>query len=356
MEGGAFVTFFMLTLILCLAGVMVYLYLNFRDHKVAVSSDIQTIKSDTAAADKRVSSERVDRLGNIKYVVNQVNDINDTIWKSYQSSNTSNQAKLAELKAANETLIHGVDTFFKFSTDTLTDRRLFEAKTLLTVNDKPKLDIMREVSLVSGITAKDLKPPTTGNGGTVSGVMAKFCGTGVGAPCISFPNADGDSYLTALQSGKNIVLDAPVKIKQGLVFEGSTSEVSSSNGVRFKSNVGIGNIPDTTSLLNLGTDDTRIVNLIKAGLVDITRDGKVVIKNSTGNQATLEVPNTGPNVGKLVITAPAAGIQVTGNVSVNGTMNVSGRSFVGGAEVGVVAAPAPVAVAVAAPVATPPTP
>lgn len=323
--GSGLLSFLILFIVLALSGVIVYLYLTFRDHKSSMEADLKQAENKTSEVEKRISAESVNRLGNIKYVVNQVNDINDSIWKTYEAHSSSNVASINELKAANETMIRGVDTFFKFSTDSITNQRLVES-TKLATTDRPKLDIIREVTLASGLTAKDLKPPsTTATGTQVQGVMAKFCATG-GSPCISFPNADGETYLTALSAGKNIVLDAPVQVKKGLALNGTgteAAEVQAPNGIFFKSHVGIGAKSEADSVLGVETTDTKVTNLIKAGQVSITRDGKVLLKNATGTaQATLEVDAAG----KLIVKPPAAGMEVQGDINVTGQSKVGGQN------------------------------
>jgi len=312
-SSGAVATFLMLLLVLALAGVMVYLYISFRDHKSSMEQEIKVVDGKAIQANKLVSDESVNRLGNIKYVVNQVNDINDTIWNTYQDTASSNLVKMNELKAANETLIHGVDKFFKFSTDSISTQRLYDASKLLTVNDRPRLDVIREVSLMSGVTAKDLAPPTTNSSGAkVDGVMAKFCAKG-GAPCISFPDKDGETYLTALQDGKNIVMDAPVKIKKGITFDG-TANVSASNGINFNSHVGIGTTASSTVVLNVSPTAAN-QTILKAGTVEVDSNGQIFLKNSFTGKG--DVMMTVEYDGSLTINTPK-------DVRINGGLNVMG--------------------------------
>lgn len=323
MDGSTGASFIALILVLALIGVMVYLYISFSDHKTSMEKEVEEVDGKATRNKQLVANETINRLGNIKHVVNQVNDINDTIWYTHQDTASSNQARMDELKASNETLIQGVDTFFKFSTDSITDQRLYDSSSMLTADDRPHLDVIKQVNLVSGMTAKDLSPPTTNSSGNVDGVMAKFCAKG-GSPCISFPNDEGDTYLTALSEGQNIVMDAPVKIKQGLLFEGTDSaQVSSPDGIFFNSHVGIGSTAKIESVLGLSSDDTTIQNLLHAGHIMIKPDGRLVLKNETGDaQATLQVNNNG----KLIITPPSSGLEVVGNMNVTGSSTVGGNA------------------------------
>ena len=312
-SSGAMATLVILILVLALAGVVVYLYISFRDTKVEMEKEIQIADTKAANANKLVADESVNRLGNIKYVVNQVNDINDTIWSTHQDAVSSNQVKIDQLKAANETLIHGVDTFFKFSTDTIANQRLYDSSKLLTANARPRLDVIREVSLLGGVTAKDLAPPsTTATGTKVEGVMAKFCAKG-GAPCISFPDKDGETYLTALQEGKNIVMDAPVKIKKGLTFDGA-ADVSASNGINFNSHVGIGTSASSAVVLNV-SPTAENQTILKAGTLEVDSNGQIFLKNRFTGKG--DVMMTVDYDGSLTINSPK-------EVKINGGLNLMG--------------------------------
>ena len=318
---GGIATFILLILLLGLAGVIVYLYISFRDNKVVVDQEIKNVDTKAVTANKLVADESVNRLGNIKYVVNQVNDINDTIWNTYQTTATSNQAQLTQLQAANEKVIYGVDKFFKFSTDSIASQRLVDSSQLIATSDKPRLDIIREVSMMGGMTAKDLAPPTTNTSGAkVDGVMAKFCAKG-GAPCISFPDKDGETYLTALQEGKNIVMDAPVKIKKGLTFDG-VADVSAPKGINFNSHVGIGTTASSTVVLNvLQTSPNQTI--LKAGHLEVDSNGQIILRNITAGKG--DVMMNVNSDGVLSISSPK-GVQISGGLDVIGDLKQNGNN------------------------------
>ena len=71
MEGLAIIV--MLLALLALIGVLVYIVRDYYVHKETNAADFGKTTSDIAA-------ERTDRLGNLKYVVDQVNTVNDDIY------------------------------------------------------------------------------------------------------------------------------------------------------------------------------------------------------------------------------------------------------------------------------------
>jgi len=251
MEGGGAVGLLIVLLFtLALAGALTYLYMSFRDHKAAMEKEIKDAQAKADEARKAADDESVNRLGNIKYVVDQVNDVNEEIY----STSTSNESQLRQftvsnvgvVSSSNNALIRGIDQFFRFSTNNIADGRVFDAGTL-DPTAGPKLKLMKEVSIISGMTALDLRAPATGAPG---GVMAKFCGSGgANARCISFPNASGDTYLTALEAGKKIVMDAPVNLSNVTVQDGA-------NGITLQNGA-------STASIKLETDGTLTVQAAK---------------------------------------------------------------------------------------------
>lgn len=288
MEGSGVVGMLLILMfIVALAGALTYLFLSFRDHKAAMEKEVKDAQSAADAAKKAAADESVNRLGNIKFVVDQVNDINEDIYHASMSNNDalrqyvassnevlrqytlSNANSINRLSSSNEALIRGVDTFFRFSTSTAEDRSVFSAASLAPA-DAPKLKLMKEVSIISGMTARDLKKPSTGSTGVPTGVMAKFCGatTDTAAPCISFPDKDGNTYLTALEAGGQIVLDAPVQVKN---------------------NLNAGNVSVSNIVIKNGSQ-TASINLDGQGKLTVTA-ASVEFKNPAGTSlGTLQQP------------------------------------------------------------------
>jgi hypothetical protein len=321
---GTFAIVILLILMLGLAGVIVYLYMTFRTHKDEIEKDLATVDTKVNVNETKIVDESTNRLGNIKYVVDQVNDVNDSIWNTYNAMASSNQVAIDSLASSNVALRGGIDAYFRTSapTNSTQQKRIWE----LTSAVDPRLDIIGNVTLTGGMTALDLKPPASG--GTVKAVQARFCGTTKGAPCISFPDDQGDTYLTAFTTGKSIILDSPVNVKGDMTLvgaDGATTarKITSANGIHFDSTIGIKTDPAADTVLNVGTGTDSTVNVLKAGNVTVTKAGEIKITNATGGAAaTISVGSDG----KLKVSAPT-GMEITGALNVVGAATMNGQAI-----------------------------
>ena len=321
---GTFAVVILLILMLGLAGVIVYLYMTFRTHKDDIEKDLATVDTKVKVNETKIVDESTNRLGNIKYVVDQVNDVNDSIWNTYNAMASSNQVAINSLASSNVALRGGIDAYFRTSapTDSTQQKRIWE----LTSAVDPRLDIIGNVTLTGGMTAMDLKPPASG--GTVKAVQARFCGTNKGAPCISFPDDQGDTYLTAFTTGKSIILDSPVNVKGDMTLTGADGvttarKITSANGIHFDSTIGIKTDPAADTVLNVGTGTANTVNVLKAGNVTVTKAGEVKITNATGGAAATISVNS---AGKLLVSAPT-GMEITGALNVVGAATMNGLAI-----------------------------
>ena len=291
-DGGGssfFATIITLLIVLGTAGALIFLWMQFKDHKTDMEGDVKAAATKAEEANRQVASESTNRLGNIKYVVDQVNTVNEDIWNTYNTLASSNAASLTALSSTQESIMTGVDRFFKFSPDNATQRSLYQANALLSANDKPRLEMIQSTSFISGLTAKDLV------GGTSN--VARFCAPN-GGPCIQFPDAQGDTFLKALVDGRNIVMDSPVKVNQPL---------------------GIGGPASTSDMLKIVSSRTDM-NYMSAGNVRIDTAGNVALTDTTGTtKATLRIDDAG----KLVIESNS-GLTIMGNVDVMGTVSMNG--------------------------------
>jgi len=321
---GTFAVVILLILMLGLAGVIVYLYMTFRTHKDEIEKDLATVDTKVKVNETKIVDESTNRLGNIKYVVDQVNDVNDSIWNTYNAMASSNQVAIDSLASSNVALRGGIDAYFRTSapTNSTQQKRIWE----LTSAVDPRLDIIGNVTLTGGMTALDLKPPASG--GTVKAVQARFCGTTKGAPCISFPDDQGDTYLTSFSAGKSIILDSPVNVKGDMTLTGASGtttarKITSANGIHFDSTIGIKTDPAADTVLNVGTGTNSTVNVLKAGNVTVTKAGELKITNATGAAAaTISVGSDG----KLLVSAPT-GMEITGALNVVGAATMNGLAI-----------------------------
>jgi len=323
-SSGTFAIVILLILMLGLAGVIVYLYMTFRAHKDDIEKDLATVDTKVKVNETKIVDESTNRLGNIKYVVDQVNDVNDSIWNTYNAMASSNQVAINSLASSNVALRGGIDAYFRTSAPTTgtQQKRIWE----LTSAIDPRLDIIGNVTLMGGMTALDLKPPASG--GVVKAVQARFCGTTKGAPCISFPDDQGDTYLTSFSAGKSIILDSPVNVKGDMTLTGADGattarKITSANGIHFDSTIGIKTDPAADTVLNVGTGTDSTVNVLKAGNVTVTKAGELKITNATGAAAaTISVGSDG----KLLVSAPT-GMEITGALNVVGAATMNGLAI-----------------------------
>jgi hypothetical protein len=178
---------------------------------------------DTHLTDVDTGLSNTSSLGNLKYVVDQANTSFNQIGSSLYGFSNATNTSLTSLTNQQNTFGSNQDVFaknfntaFKFTNtieNPLTDKPstydVFNFPGVGTVDTR----LIQHVTAVGGFTARDLTK--TGNN------QVKICGTGTGAKCIKFPDADGNTYLTALNptpvSGvtPSVVLDGNVSIGNG---------------------------------------------------------------------------------------------------------------------------------------------
>lgn len=194
--------------IVAIIGLSIYFALDIRKHKDANVADLATINTD-------INNEKEDRLSTLKFVVDQVNKTNldmDTAYTeklgNLAQADTVLNDKYAKLETGFGSIINLVD----------------ENGNALPLTGAPapagagssKVKLMKEVSVVGGMTVNDIRPNERGDG-----VLNAFkaCGpanAGGVSKCIEFPNQAGDVYLTAFNDTKSIVLASPTEVKNDL--------------------------------------------------------------------------------------------------------------------------------------------
>lgn len=190
--------------IFAIIGLSIYFAWDVQKHKDDNVADIATINKD-------INNEKVDRLSTLKFVVDQVNKTNSDMDAAYTK-------KLGNLAEA-DTVIN--DKYAKLETGFGSIIRLVDMNgNTLPITGAPagssKVKLMKEVSVVGGMTVNDIRPNQMGDG-----VLNAFkaCGpanTGGVSKCIEFPNQAGDVYLTAFNDTKSIVLASPTEVKNDL--------------------------------------------------------------------------------------------------------------------------------------------
>lgn len=177
--------------IIAIVGACIYFYVDMKDHKATNTTDFEKVA-------KNIEEEEKTRLGNIKYVVDQVNTTNEAMDAEYT-------AKLTALEK-NDT---GFGTLIGVETSTGGTIALKD----VTAIDTSKIKLMKDVSVIGNMSIKDLQS-TVSSGKPVKTFQA--CGIGSGAPCIQFPNSEGHTYLTGLATDKHVVSGSLFKATAGL--------------------------------------------------------------------------------------------------------------------------------------------
>jgi hypothetical protein len=351
MDGLAIIV--MLLALLGLIGVLVYVLRDYSVHKESNVSDFSKATSD-------IAGERTDRLGNLKYIVDQVNTVNDDIYATLAKSAADSSSNVTTLTGSQGRLVSGLDSFVRFTSNesvfagaqTLGGQQVPGAGAFGAGAPSPSFSIMnlpgtsgaspqliQHTSFLSGITARDLRAG--------SAATAQFCApsaTAGGAPrCIQFPNADGDTYLTPLADGKSILLDGPVAARGKLTFA-SAESVSGSGGASVgpslsSSGANVAALNISAAATSIGADvfapgavlEVRgsasggVQPLMRISTATNASEAILVAANGDVSVSSLSLRVPGSATTSATLTAdPAGGLKITGDLSVLGKLTVSG--------------------------------
>jgi uncharacterized protein YxeA len=251
--------------IIAVIGAGIYFYMDMKDHKATNTNEFEHVN-------KNIEEEQKTRLGNIKYVVDQVNTTNEEMDTEYT-------ARFEDLEKS----ATGFGKLIKTTNGT---------KDVADVADPQSIDLMKRVSVVGGMTIKDLQ----------SGTKFSACGTGANASsCIEFPNQTGDTVLKGITGASSSVVSAsPFKAESGATVSG------------FLNVSNIKNISGNDLVISSGTNNTITLN----------KDaGSIIIKsgNNTVGVGTSSIDITVP-----ATTTSASGVSTTtypikiNNVSLKG--------------------------------------
>lgn len=239
--------------ILSLVGISIYFYMDFDKHKVSNQADFKKAETD-------LSKEKSDRLSNLSFVIDQVNAVNKDIKKTYDQANAAQDSKLvmygSNISAINTSLT-GMGTSMAMYNATLTGLStkvtgietgfgsilsLKDGSTTVPISGlssvtSPNIDLIKNISVLSGMTIKDVKDTK----------QFKICG-GTPEKCISFPDAQGNTYLTGFGANSALVLDGPVEAKQDIVLQGKLYQMVGGQKVEIQlTPVGVGTTPPASS-------------------------------------------------------------------------------------------------------------
>lgn len=239
--------------ILSLVGISIYFYMDFDKHKTSNEVDFKKAETD-------LSKEKSDRLSNLSFVIDQVNAVNKDIKTTYDLANATQDNKLmtygSNISVMNTSLtgmgtsmamfnasltglstkVNGIETGFG-SLLSLKDGSTSVPLSTLSSVASPNIDLIKNISVLSGMTIKDVQ----------TSKQFKVCG-GVPERCVSFPDAQGNTYLTGFGKDASVVLDAPVEAKQDIILQGKLYQMVNGQKVEIQLNpVGLVSAPPPSS-------------------------------------------------------------------------------------------------------------
>ena len=329
--------FIMVLVLLALIGVLIYIIQDYYKYKDATDSAINDTKA-------KLTEEHTNRLSNLKYVVDQVNTVNDDIYTTF-TSNVKDQASAIYNVSSNQSHVQtGLDSFLRFRTN----ESLTGGATQLRIMDFPgvgnaNVDLIKTVSFTAGLTAKDLDASSTGS-------KATFCSKSAPEKCISFPNADGNTYLTSLAENKEIVLDAPTSITSPLYFKQALADASA-QAVTMTSlpNKALSVQASTTAFGSTNYTPTATVE-VRADAASLTSSPPLpIFRVSTANNAgeairidangdvvlsKLTLKTSTPSDPAVTLTATSTGVTLNGNLNVTGSITSTNATFSGNVGIG----------------------
>lgn len=296
-----------------LIGIVSYTLYDYYGYKVKVSSDIATEKSE--------------RLGNVKSIVDQVNEVHDGIG-----------SELDQLNNDATTFERGMQRMLKFKTKTGTNSYKEIPLSELPGANEPDVNLLTHVTSVGGLTIKDLDKSQSPE------KTLQVCG-GNPTKCIKIPDENGDVVLTNLYTDKAIALDGKTVITAPLSFTsagklGAKISTSSENTVNMDTNAfGIRPVNSTTTTppqasLHIqapgGTSASTLppfkVSIGTEDVLNVGTDGVLTAKSiklqSTG--ATPKIVTLSMDTNGLKINTGSTRVRIDGNLDVTGNIRTGG--------------------------------
>jgi len=342
MEGFSIII--MLLVLLVLIGVLVYVLRDYYLHKEENAADLDTTK-------RSLQTEKTDRLGNLKYVVDQVNTVNEDIYNTFTKSTSQQSSNLSTLNTQYSNTLSGLDAFVRFSSNEPVMQSTGGAFSppppsfsILNLPGAPgaNAELMRHTSFMGGMTARDLAP---GGGRTAARFCAPPSAPGVAPKCLEFPSADGHTYLTPLVDGKGIQLDGPTAVIGGLSLYQTLSETTAGGAASAPM---LSAQPEKSLSVQANRTAFGGENYAPGATVEIrgASSADPLLRVSTANNASEAImvsANGDVTVSKLVLKAPGApngsvgatltadpttgGVNITGDLSVSGKLTVAGEAI-----------------------------
>lgn len=331
--------FFILLLVLIILGFGGYFAYDYMKHKKDLEDELTITKKNIASNQSSIELETKTRVGNIKYVVDQVNTTNLDIYNTFSSNAVKNKEITDNLAFSQSNLLTGLNSVMRFSTATVSGG----TAPSIQITDLPgaptvNMELLKQVNVLNGMTFKELS--STKN--------VKFCGLANGATprCMEFPNSAGDTVLRNLELDKKLVLDANTQFTSNILLantEGGLVEstsaakpltIRSNKFVQIADQLAVGNSQSSMSDTTLPTmaiysadatkDAMKVSTTAKANALRVDSNGRLILANTntleTDSANKLLVQTQG-----VRISAPTGrDIELQGNVNITGNITVNG--------------------------------
>ena len=316
---GAFSNIVILLSLIATAIILYYFIRDYTKYKTELNTKLSKSQS-------IIDSEKADRVGNLKYVVDQVNTINQEVASVAQDKITKQNKLAQQLDASQGNIIAGLNSAISFTDANNTTIPLVN----LPGADHPNMHLLKHVTATMGLTTNDLN---------VDGTL-KMCSSKDPNKCISLADKDGNTYLTDIgASPGSVILDArngtninnSVNLN-GNIFLNSTNGTPSGiintesgpNTIVLQTGmVGVGDFtsmaPNATLHVNSTNTDENLFELT-------TKDGQQLL--NVAPNGSLAIYLNGDKVGIIqpVIDEHGTGIKIIAtNVVIDGNLVVDGN-------------------------------
>jgi len=300
-------------MVLSLLGGAGYFAYDYIQHKKDLDVKLKSTETKIESTAGKVTDEGNTRMSNLKYMVGEINKVHDEIYTTLETRVDEQKTSIAGVQADQGRLISGLGSLFKFEADPMVSSSSSNVMSIMDLpgNANVNVELLKHVTAIGGLTAKDLKTED----GVVTGV--KLCGTGDSPRCIQFPNENGDTYITNLANGRSVVMDSVTEFTNKIVLKGSGIIESPDAPIQLVSEKGVTTSNITTSYLNIKGDGSKdllkVSNASDALRIDAT--GKLILPNNN----TIQVESS-----KLIMNAPQ-GLEIRGRVDMNGEAYINGK-------------------------------
>lgn len=236
----------LLVITMIIVGLLVYDYLKQRSQ----------VTNTLSSYDAKLAASEAQSQTSATAIQTQVNDKMNTLYGMFAASNLAVDRSLMVMQQQNSNLSAAIGGTMDFR-DSSGKVVSFD---MLGGNTPDRMDMIKHVTMISGMTAADLAPNSN---------MVKMCGVG-GSNCIEIPDKNGNTVLRTLTDSGEIVLDSVARAKYGIAF-GDNADVMSAPGI-FAQNTDLYMGADTIALSATKgiTMGSILPNSTSPGLVNVS--------------------------------------------------------------------------------------